>query len=221
MRRRSGDRGRGTRWLSAMACAALMWVTEGGASEPLVSPGGIVSSNMPSGSTNPQATGGRIRTLRTVSVLTPAVDDWLQSAREGNVFAINMVEAIFGQQNRWREFSHWAQRRREANADYIGDLSAAFTNQFQRERELAMAGDPFHQLMVGLLYERGVGTKKDYLLALEWYRYSAGHTNPLAQVAVGGMYAQAWVCGGISEKRRDGMERPTCAAMRSGALTAP
>lgn len=188
MRRKSGDMGRGTRWASAMACTALVWVAELGATEAQVSSGAAVSPGVPSGSTNAEAAFERTRKVPAPTVPTPALEPCLQSAREGNVFAINVVVQIFGQQTDWQEFSHWGHRRDAANADYAGDLSAAFTNEFQRELESAMAGDPFHQLMAGALYAHGVGTRRDYGQAAAWYRLSAGQENLLAQAYLG------WMC---------------------------
>ncbi|HEY8507443.1 MAG TPA: tetratricopeptide repeat protein, partial [Steroidobacteraceae bacterium] len=52
----------------------------------------------------------------------------------------------------------------------------------------AQAGDQEAQIIVGEIYERGLGTAPDYVKAAQWYQLAADAGNPRAQVNLGHLY---------------------------------
>jgi uncharacterized protein len=66
-----------------------------------------------------------------------------------------------------------------------GDYEAAL-NTF---RPLAEQGDAGAQLLLGLLYDNGVGVAQDKTKAFKWFRLAAEQGLPAAQYTLGGMYA--------------------------------
>lgn len=52
----------------------------------------------------------------------------------------------------------------------------------------AQAGDQEAQIIVGEIYERGLGTVPDYVKAAQWYQLAANAGNPRAQVNLGHLY---------------------------------
>lgn len=56
-----------------------------------------------------------------------------------------------------------------------GDFKRAF---FIYRNELAPIGDKYAQYMVGYMYETGMGTNKDHIVASAWYRLAAERGTP-------------------------------------------
>ena len=60
-----------------------------------------------------------------------------------------------------------------------------------RLREAAEAGDPDAQFNLGVLCEKGLGTRPDYAQAMRWYRAAADQGNGKAMFNVGTLYENA------------------------------
>ena len=66
-----------------------------------------------------------------------------------------------------------------------GDFSTAF----KELHPLAEQGNSVAQYMIGLMYARGDGVKRDHIEAVKWYRLAAEQGNIFAQSNLGAMYA--------------------------------
>jgi hypothetical protein len=82
-------------------------------------------------------------------------------------------------------FASWAGDFQDGVAAYDKkDYKTALTK-FKAEAE---KGDAFVQLMVGDMYNEGLGIKKDYAEAMRWYRLAAEQGGSFAQFNLGAMY---------------------------------
>ena len=70
------------------------------------------------------------------------------------------------------------------SAYHQGDYATALEN----FRPLAEQGDPWAQVLLGVMYEDGEGVPQDYAEAARWYRLAAEWGHPMAQFNLGVMY---------------------------------
>lgn len=70
----------------------------------------------------------------------------------------------------------------------------AFENQqydvaYENIYPFAKQGDMMAQMVIGTMYQDGMGVDKDYEKSLYWYKKSAVQNNPVAQMALSNVYA--------------------------------
>ena len=81
---------------------------------------------------------------------------------------------------------------------------------------LAKQGDASAQYNVGVMYDKGQGTKQDYASAMSWYRRAAEQGHVLAQVAVGAKYFDGTL--GVAQDYKEALEWFLRAAKQGHAL---
>ena len=57
---------------------------------------------------------------------------------------------------------------------------------------MAKRGNALAQFNLGLMYDKGEGVKRNYKMAVKWYKLAASKNSALAQYSLGWMHSQGW-----------------------------
>lgn len=110
---------------------------------------------------------------------------------------------------------------RPAAADYAAGLEAYRAGDYSTALEALMPeaenGQTSAQLILGLIYNKGIKGKRDFVKALEWYGKAAAAGNPIAQNNLGVMYRHG---EGIQKNPREAFSWFWMAAMQGYATGA-
>ncbi|HEY9712348.1 MAG TPA: tetratricopeptide repeat protein, partial [Chroococcales cyanobacterium] len=71
--------------------------------------------------------------------------------------------------------------------------SGDYKSAYERVSKLANQGHPCAQCLLGVMYQKGIGTKKDPAMAQKWLKESANHGFPDAQSRLGHMYLNGYL----------------------------